>query len=371
MRVAIVHDWLTTFAGAERVLASLLRSFPTADLFTMVDFLPQEARGFLTGHTIHTSPLQHWPGARRHYRQYLPLMPLLVEQFDLSGYDLIISSSHAVAKGVLTGPGQKHISYIHSPMRYAWDMQQQYLKQSGLERGLKSWLTRVLLHYLRSWDVRSSLGPDQMLANSRFVAERIRKCYRREAQVLYPPVAVEECPFSEQKEEYYVSVGRFVPYKRMDLLVAAFTKMPQKKLVLIGDGPAAKSLCRTLPDNIAHYANLDDKQKLQLVAKAKAFIFAAEEDFGIAPVEAMACGTPVLAYGKGGALETVLSPETNENPTGLFFHEQTVAALAEAISRFEQQEDCFKPAACRDWAQAFSESRFQRKLIELIGLKSL
>src|SRR3954466_542444 len=338
MRVAIVHDWLVTFAGAERVLEQLLTVYPDADLYSLIDFVPLEERGFLGGRTVRTSFLQRLPGARRHYRQFLPLMPLAIEQFDLSGYDLVISSSYAVAKGVLTGPDQLHICMCYSPMRYAWDLQHQYLRESGLDRGVRSWIARWLLHRTRNWDARTGAGVDEFVAISRFVARRIRKVYRRESTVIYPPVDVDGFTPDPgtQREAFYLTVSRMVPYKRIDLIVEAFAGMPERTLVVIGDGPEFRRVRARSAGNIRLLGEQPFPVLLDHLRRARAFVFAAEEDFGIVAVEAQACGTPVIAFAKGGALETVRGFDQPE-PTGLFFGEQSVAALQSAVDIFERE----------------------------------
>lgn len=237
MKIAVVHDWLTVYAGAERVLEQILLVYPQADLFCVCDFLPDTERGFLGGRTPKTTFIQKLPSARKHYRNYLPLMPLAIEQLDMSAYDVVISSSHAVAKGVLTGPDQLHISYVYTPIRYAWDLQQQYLRESGLTRWIKSWLARYLLHRIRMWDLRTANGVDVFIGDSGFISRRVWKVYRRKSEVIYPPVALDTFPFQKEKGDFYLTASRLVPYKRVDLIVEAFTKMPDKQLKVIGDGP--------------------------------------------------------------------------------------------------------------------------------------
>jgi len=363
VNVAVIHEWFITCAGSEKVVEQLLKLFPQTDIFVMVDFLPEADRGFLQGHQITTSFIQKLPFAKKKYRGYLPLMPLAVEQFDLSSYDLIISSSHAVAKGVITGPNQVHISYVHSPMRYAWDLQHQYLRESGLLTGLKGWLAKYLLHRLRLWDLRTANGVDVFVSNSAFIAKRIWKIYRREAQVVFPPVDVNAFALCCEKDDYYLAASRMVPYKKVDLIVEAFTHMPDKQLVVIGDGPdrtKIEAIANKVP-NIRFLGYQSNEVMKQHMQKAKAFVFAAEEDFGITPVEAQACGTPVIAFGKGGALETVI-----EGETGLFFAEQTVESLQEAIERFEQRGVSFIPEACRQSAERFSEQVFEARFNQLV-----
>ena len=365
MKVAIIHDWLVGYAGAERVLEQLVQMFPEADLYAMVEFLPDELRGFIQHKPVQTSFVQRLPLARKKYRAYLPLMPLAVEQFDLSGYDLVISSSHAVAKGVITGPDQLHISYVHSPMRYAWDLQHQYLRESGLSRGLKGWIAKWFLHRMRLWDLRTANGVDLFLANSRFIARRIDKVYRRKASVVYPPVDVAGFSLCESKDDFYLTASRMVPYKRIDLIVEAFSSMPLKKLVVIGDGPDFQSLKAAAGPNVTFLGYQPGSVLKDHLQRARAFVFAAEEDFGIIPVEAQACGTPVIAYGKGGALETVRGLD-DPNPTGVFFARQEAAAIVDAVQRFERHSGSILPSSCRDNALRFSNERFRKEFRQLV-----
>ncbi|PMS35023.1 glycosyltransferase involved in cell wall biosynthesis [Trinickia symbiotica] len=359
-RVAIVHDWLVTYAGAERVLEQIIACFPEADLFSLVDFL--EDRTFLRGKRATTSFIQHLPFARTRYRAYLPLMPLAIEQLDVSGYDLVISSSHAVAKGVLTGPDQLHVSYVHSPIRYAWDLQHQYLEQSHLTRGLRSALARVVLHYIRNWDIRTVNSVDHFVANSEFIARRIKKVYQREARVVFPPVDVDAFSLGEHKEDFYLTASRLVPYKKVELIVEAFARMPEKKLVVIGDGPQMHAVRAKAAANVEVMGYQPFSVLHEYMRRAKAFVFAAEEDFGIAPVEAQACGTPVIAYGKGGALETVRGL-SQSSPTGLFFEEQSAAAIVAAVGEFERGGQRFSARDCRANAERFSVARFHERFL--------
>ncbi len=358
MKTAIVHEWLVTFGGSERVVEQLLALYPDADLFTLVDFLPPADRGFLKDKRIHTSFIQKLPLAKKYYRQYLPWMPLAVEQFDLSDYDLIISSSHAVAKGVLTGPDQLHISYVHTPMRYAWDMQHQYLRESGLDKGIMSWPTRWLLHRMRLWDYRTANGVDQFITNSQFIARRIWKVYRRDATVIYPPVQISDFPFQEKKEKYYLTASRMVPYKKIDLIVEAFNHMPDRRLIVIGDGPGLKKVNARANKNIEVLGYQPTEILSRYMQGARAFVFAAQEDFGIMPLEAQACGTPVIAFGRGGILETIRGLDDAE-PTGVFFQEQSMEAIVGAINLYEANESRIKPLTCRQNAERFSPQRFR------------
>lgn len=360
LRIAIVHDWLVTYAGAERVLEQMLVCYPEADLFSMVDFLPQAARGFLQGKPSKPSFIQNLPGAKKHYRQYLPLMPLAVEQLDLSGYDVIISSSHAVAKGILVSPDQLHICLCYSPIRYAWDLQHQYLKESGLDVGIKGWLARYILHRIRIWDLRTVNGVDVFIAISQFIARRIKRVYARESTVIYPPVDVDAFTVGNSKEDFYLTASRMVPYKKIDLIVKSFAAMPDRRLVVIGDGPDFEKIKAVAGSNVAllGYQSFDVlKTHLQ---KAKAFIFAAEEDFGIAPLEAQACGTPVIAYGKGGALETIVGLD-GATPTGVFFKAQTVQSIVEAVQALDTNLSRFDATQIRANAERFSVTVFRER----------
>ena len=354
-RIAVVHEWLVTYAGSEQVLGEILALFPDADLFAVVDFLSDEDRTKLSGKRAKTTFIQRLPFASRGYRIYLPLMPMAIEQLDLSAYDIIISSNHAVAKGVLTGPDQLHICYCHTPIRYAWDLQHQYLREASLTHGIKSLLARLILHYIRLWDARTVNGVDHFIANSAYVARRIKKVYRRDAKVIHPPVDLEMFTMHEAKEDFYLAASRMVPYKRIDLIVEAFSSTPERKLVVIGDGPEMPRIRRLAGPNVSFLGHQKTVVLKDYLQRARAFVFAAEEDFGIMPLEAQACGTPVIAFGRGGVLETVVGQ--SETPTGVFFHSQTVPSLLEAIRYFETL--LIKPETCRKWAENFSTARFR------------
>jgi glycosyltransferase involved in cell wall biosynthesis len=357
MRVAVVHDWLVAHGGAERVLAAVLECYPQAQVFTLVDFLPQAERGFLGDRLVRTSFLQHLPLARRYYRHYLPLMPIAIESFDLSGFDLVISSSFCAAKGVLTGPDQAHVSYVHSPMRYAWDLQHQYLREHRMETGLRGLVTRKLLHDLRTWDSRTSNGVDRFISNSHFIARRIWKIYRRESVVIHPPVDTEFFqPGDAEREDYYLTTSRLVPYKCTRLIVEAFAQLPERRLVVIGDGPEFARLKASAPANVQMLGYQPRDVVRHHMQRARAFVFAALEDFGIAPVEAQACGAPVIAYGRGGVTESVI-----EGKSGVFFPEQTVASLVSAIQQFERREGRFNAAEIRSSAARFGVERFRQQ----------
>lgn len=358
-RIAIVHEWLLRYAGSEQVVASMLKAFPQAELFTIVHD-PEGLRGTpLEACSLQTSFIQSLPRSKEKYQTYLPLMPLAVEQFDLRPYDLVLSSNHAVAKGVLTRSDQLHLSYIHTPIRYAWDLYLDYLVESGMDQGIKSWLARPALHYLRLWDSVAANRVDAYLANSSYVARRIEKLYRRPARVLYPPVDVERYRADRLREEFFVAVSRFVPYKRMDLIVETFTRM-EKPIVVIGEGSEFKKAQRISGPSVKLLGYQSNERIADYLERARAFIFAADEDFGITPVEAQAAGCPVIAYAKGGALETVISWPT-PNATGVLYNNQTVEAMEAAVNFFEDHEGEFEPEACRRNAERFGEERFQRE----------
>ena len=363
MKVAIVHEWLETYAGSERVLEQLLTCWPQADLFAVCDFMDEEERMFLRGRKVQTSFIQRLPGARKHFRKFLGLMPIAIEQFDLSGYDLVVSSSHAVAKGVITGPGTLHVSYVHSPMRYAWDLQHQYLRQSNMERGLKGLYARRLLARMREWDQFSAARPDVIVANSSYIAARIEKCWRRPSDVIHPPVDLEGFLFQEKKQDYYLIASRIVPYKRMELVAQAFAHMPDRKLIIVGDGPSADLVKREAAGapNIELRGRVGQSEFVALMQGARAAIFAAEEDFGISTVEAQACGTPVIAFGKGGACDIV-----RPGVTGLLFREQSAESIRDAVARFEALETPISAAACRANAERFSREKFRERMTGLV-----
>ena len=363
LRVAIVHEWFDTYAGSERVVEQLLHLYPEADLFALVDLLPAHARGFIGNRPVRTSPLQRLPDfLRRRFRGFLPLMPLMVEQFDLSGYELVLSSSHAVAKGVLTGPDQVHVCYCHSPMRYAWDLQHRYLAESQLGWGPRGLLARISLHYLRGWDARSALGPDRVVANSRYIARRIARAWGRTSEVVHPPVAVADFPLRTAKDDFYLAASRLVPYKRMPLVVEAFRELPGRRLVVVGDGPELARI-RTLAEGcpwIEVRGWLPTADLRDLLQRARALVFPAEEDFGILPVEALACGTPVIAYGRGGALNSI-----QEGVGGLFFPTQDAASIRDAVGRFEAM--AWDPTAVRATAMPFAPELFRERMAAVVA----
>lgn len=366
MKIAIVCDWLVTYAGAERVLEQMLKLYPEADVFCVVDFIRDSNRDFLLNKDTKRSFIQQLPFAKTKYRSYLPLMPLAIEQLDVSEYDLVISSSHAVAKGIITGPDQVHISYVHTPIRYAWDLQHQYLKETGLDNGFKGMLARLILHYIRMWDYRTANGVDYFVANSNFIARRIKKAYGRDSVVIYPPVDVEAFTMQEEKENFYFTASRMVPYKKVKLIVEVFNEMPEKELVVIGDGTEYEQIVKIAKSNVRILGYQSFEVLKDYMQRAKAFVFAAEEDFGITPVEAQACGTPVIAYGRGGALETIMGLD-NDMPTGVFFYEQTIESIKNAIDEFEVNHKKINSKNCRKNAEKFSGEIFKNKFNRLIN----
>lgn len=370
IKIAIIHDWLVTYAGAERALENILKIFPASDLYSVVDFIPLNQREFLKNKRVQTSFIQNLPFSKKKYRQYLPLMPLAIRQWDLSKYDLILSSSHAVAKGVQTKKRQLHISYVYSPMRYAWDLRKQYLEETNLNKGIKGLVATNILNAMQKWDKKNTAHVNHLIAISKYIAQRINNNYKREAAVIYPPVDVEAFNVKTEKEDYYLTASRMVPYKRMDLIVEAFSLMPDKKLVVIGDGPDFNKVKAKASANVTLLGYQDFSNMKNYLERAKAFIFAAEEDFGIIVVEAQACGTPVIALGKGGALETVRGLEETE-PTGVFFEEQTVESLIRGIKEFEGSSHRILPENCRKNSLQFNTSRFHDEFSAFVEKKWL
>jgi len=368
MRVAIVHDWLTTWAGAERVLERMLTLLPNADLYSTIDVLPDGFRTGLQGRTPQTTALQHLPALQAHYRSLLPLMPFAIRAWDFSAYDLILSSSHAVAKGVRVPRGVRHVCYCHTPMRYAWDLQSSYLQSSGFG-SVKAWAARRVLSRLRDWDRRTSDSVNEFVANSSFISERIRRCYGRDSVVIYPPVNLRAFPLgAEPRGGSFVTAGRLVQYKRVDVMLEAFRMRPTEHLTVIGDGPLRAQLEASAPPNVSFVGRLPHDAMLRHLQRAKAFLFAAEEDFGIAPLEAQACGTPVIAYGRGAATETIVGPRSAAPCTGIFFDAQTPHAIVRAIDEYHEHRSSISAAACRTNAARFDTVHFDAALCAILGL---
>lgn len=364
MKKALIHDWFSTYAGAEKCVESFTNVWGDFEIYGLIDFLSDADRDkILKGKRAHTSFIGKLPFAKSKYRNYLPLFPLAIEQFDLSGYDVVLSSSHAVAKGVLTHSNQLHIAYIHTPIRYAWDLYHQYLRESGLDRGLKGMLAKYFLHKIRIWDAASANRVDHYVANSRYIACRIEKIYGKPSDVIYPPVDVDKFTLREAKEEFYLTASRMVPYKKVGLIVEAFSQT-DKKLVVVGDGPDMAKIKSKAGKNVELLGFADDETMRDLMGRAKAFVFAAEEDFGITPVEAQACGTPVICFGRGGARETVIDGES-----GLYFMEQNVKELLDAVAKFDQNRDKFEPVKIRENSLRFSRARFEAEIKSYVEKK--
>lgn len=364
MRVALIQDWLTVIGGSEYVFKEIASLFPEADIYTLVARDETIKDLGLDGHKVTTSFIQKLPFAKTKYRNYLPLFPLAIEQFDLSAYDLVISSSHAVSKGVLTHSGQLHVCYCHSPIRYAWDLYHQYIKESGLDRGVKGFFAKWVLHRIRQWDIISTNRVDYFISNSNYIGKRIKKVYNRDSVTIYPNVAVNDFKLGMQREDFYLTCSRMVPYKKIDLIVEAFNAMPDKKLIVIGDGPDYQKISKLAGKNVTIMGYQPFNVLKDHLSRCKAFVFAAEEDFGMIPVEAQACGAPVIAFRKGGVLETVI-----ENKTGVFFNEQSVASIIEAVRKMEQDYEKFSFEEISRHASAFSTEHFLENFSSFIQSK--
>ena len=366
-RYALVHEWLTPKAtgGSELVVKAILNLIE-ADLYALIDFESTNAESYLFNRAIGTTFLQGFPGAKQGVQKYLPLLPLAIEQLDLRDYDVILSSSHAVAKGVLTHPHQLHICYCHTPMRYAWDLTFDYLQNTKAGRGIAGILTRYLLHRLRQWDVISANRVDYFIANSHHTARRIWRCYRRQATVIYPPVQTEQFTFEPQKQDFYLTVCRLVSYKKITLMVEAFNQL-QLPLVIIGTGAQLHQIRQMAQPNVQVLGWQPNPVVQEYMANAKAFVYAACEDFGMALVEAQACGTPVIAYGRGGALETVRDlRQCRDTGTGLLFAQQTVADIVETVKIFEQLQGQFNPEIVQTHAMQFNAKQFEKNYLKFV-----
>jgi len=361
VNVAFICDWLTAMRGGERCLEAACELYPQADIFTLVH-VPGSVSKTIESHKIITSYIQNLPKNFKKFRRYLLLFPHAIEQFNLSDYDCVLSFSHCVAKGVKTPIDIPHICYCYTPMRYAWHMRNEYIRNFS---NPKNWIARVLLDCLKNWDKRSSSRVTHFIASSKNVQNRIKQAYNRDSVVIYPPVDCYRFILSDKDEGYYLIVSALVPYKRIDIAIQAFNTANQK-LVIVGNGPELTHLKNIASSNIYFVDNADDNAVVKYMRKCKALIFPGEEDFGIVPLEAQACGKPVIAFGKGGVLETVAGIDQttalNLSPTGLFFYEQTPQSLREAILIFENMSDKFSPENCRNNALRFDRSVFMTAL---------
>jgi glycosyltransferase involved in cell wall biosynthesis len=364
MKIAIVHEWVTVIAGSESCFKGFTEIYPEADIFLLVSDEKSLEKLNIDPSRVTNSFVQKLPKAKTKWKNYLPLFPYAIEQFDLSAYDLIISSSHAVAKGVITNASQTHICYIYSPIRYAWDLYHQYLKEANLTKGIKGFLAKSILHYIRRWDLGTANSVDEFIPISNYIEKRVWRTYRRKSyKVIYPPVSVDDFTLNEDKEDFYLAASRLVPYKKIDLIVEAFSKMPNKKLVVIGDGPEFKKVKSKAGSNVKILGRQEFEVLKDYMQRAKAFVFAAEEDFGIIPIEAQACGTPVIAFGKGGSLETVkgkfISQPIEASDTGVYFDNQSIDSLTDAVSYFEENHTKFNPIKIREFALTFDKKKFK------------
>lgn len=356
-RIALVHDWLTNWGGSERVLLALKELFPAAPIYTLV--YDQEKLPQFKNFDIRTSFIQKLPFAKRKYRRYIMLMPTAVEQFDLQNYDLVISSSHAVAKGVITRPDTVHICYCHTPMRYAWDLYHLYLEKPQFGGWLTKKIMPFMMNYLRVWDRESADRVDYFIANSHNVAQRIKKYYQRESTVIYPPVVVKnKRPKGLEKKDYFVVLSRLIPQKNVDLVVETFNQLDQK-LVIIGEGSERARLEQKAPKNIEFLGFQPEEKVSDVLEQAQALIFPSEDDFGMTPVEAMALGTPVIALGKGGVLESMIAGKTGE-----FFSKEHPESLRKVVEKFDGSK--YNKETLREQAMKFDEGVFKQKMREFV-----
>ncbi|WP_321311663.1 glycosyltransferase [Halarcobacter sp.] len=356
-KIAIVHDWLVTNAGAEKVLKSILDIFPEADIFSLVDFLnDKDRKNILKGKYSKTSFIQKLPFSKNKFRNYLPLFPLAIESLNLKEYDLIISSSWAVAKGIKKDKNQLHICYCYTPIRYAWDLYDEYTK--NLKQPKKA-LVQFTLKYIRNWDIKTLDRVDYFIADSIFVQERIKRIYKKESKVIYPPVNIDKFLIKEKKDNFYLTASRLVSYKKTKLIVEAFNKMPDKKLVVIGDGEEYDNIKLIAKENIQLLGYQSDTTLIKYMQNACAFVYAAVEDFGIVPIEAMCCGTPVIALNKGGTAETVIDKET-----GIHFSKQRENSIIDAIKKFE--EITFNHKNISNQMKKYSDNRFKKEFLNFI-----
>jgi glycosyltransferase involved in cell wall biosynthesis len=366
LKTAIVHEWLVNYAGSEKCVESFTNIWPDAPVYALVDFLTDGQRDIiLKGKHAKTSFIQRLPYANTQHRKYLPLFPRAIESFNLKEFNLIISSSHSVAKGVRTKKNQLHICYCHSPMRYAWDEADYYLSEANLNAGVKGKLAKLVINYLRKWDVKSAKNVNYFIANSNHIAQKIKRIYNRDADVIYPPVDTQKFSLNSEKEDFYLTASRLVPYKRIDLIVDAFATMLDKKLVVIGSGPEKEKILSKATPNIDVIGYQDFESLKSYMQKAKAFVFAADEDFGIIVVETMACGTPVIAGNYGGTAESVINGET-----GILFPEQTVDSIVDAVKKFDVISHSINYSKIRLHSEKFSRQVFETNIKNYVQEKA-
>lgn len=369
--VGIVHDWFPGpgLAGGERVVEQMVKTFPNCTVYSLFDFLSDDLRQEVVGERgIKVSRLNKLPKVASYYRYLLLSCTRAIEEFDVTQHDLVLTSSAAIAKGVITAPGQPHLAYVHSPARYAWDLTHEYISSiEGFLAPIKQEIARRMMHKFRIWDMRTPQSIDLMIANSKFIAKRVEKVYGRRALVLYPPVDTTSFDIApRERDSFYLTASRMVPYKKIDLIVQAFRQTPTRRLVVIGDGPEMSKIKSLSTPNIEILGYQPFEVLRDHMQRAKAFVFAANEDFGIIPVEAQACGTPVIALGQGGTAETIRPIHLDKAPTGVWFSDQSVEAIRTAIDEFEKNEDSFDPGNCRKQALYFGADRFRRELTEIV-----
>jgi len=364
MKIALVHEWISDIGGSEKVLRELINLFPDSNTYTL--FYKKESLRLLNldEGKVHTSFLNRIKGIHRIYRSLLPLFPTAIESLDMSGNDIIFSSSHIAAKGVIPKPYQTHICYCHTPARYLWDMSSEYLKSKGLDKGIRSVISHSLLNYLRLWDVSTSNRVDYFIANSTYTQKRIKKYYNRESEIIHPPVDTNRF-YRSKKEDYFLFLSRLVPYKKADLAIRAFNSL-KEKLVVAGDGPEYKRLKKIATKNIEFVGYLSDEEVARFLSEARALVYPSEEDFGITMVEALASGTPVIAFKRGGASDIIQDIRESDRPTGILFENQSEDSIRQAIRLFIESEDRFNPEVLIESSKRFSSDRFRKEIRDFL-----
>ncbi len=365
MSIALIHEWILDIGGSEKVLKELISLFPDYRLYTL--FFRDKSLKMLgiDKERVRPSFLNKIKKVEKIYRAMLPFFPVAIESMDVSGFDIIFSSSHIAAKGVIPKPYQTHICYCHTPARYLWDMSLEYLKTKGLDRGIKFIISNTLLNYLRLWDISTSNRVDHFIANSEYTKRRIKKYYNRDSEVIYPPVDIDRF-HPAKKDDYFLFLSRLVPYKKADLAIKAFSNLGQR-LIVAGDGPEYSRLRKIATKNIEFTGYLSDADVVEYLSKARALIYPSEEDFGITMVEALASGTPVIAFKRGGASEIVLDIKSSDTPTGILFEVQSEEALITAVEKFIKNEEKFDPGGLRKYSERFSSEIFRQKIYSFVN----